>query len=430
MAKRVVRTSLLALSIVIGLESMRMSKVRAEVPAETKAVTSVSQILDVTPTQESFQALQSLVERYGVLSADAAGNFRPDAPLQRGAWAAWLDRSLNVIGQLKNMVGKELAPLTPADREAFIDSLGPQPDKTVSYTLATLADTKTVDTAWFKNEVKSLIEVHKIDIASSRQGKVWIDADKQVSHDEFVTLMSKVFGVKEINGLRKPARGDMPITRSQAAMALDECLNDVNMNLANGIQARVEQCAVELSSRLTANRGFDFIDETRKEIQKNGYSDATRLLLLDLTYNAHNSATKAVTAARKTKGLTTEQDTQLVALFPGKFAENQAKPAAGNGPRVSDLPPGKLPLSKLAYLDSKGIVLRAKQTDPSAVAKFKPGAVARLDVVRPLLTAVLRDDLADQDASTSTSAAMLLRHFSGALDRHQAKFAAVLEQKP
>lgn len=64
------------------------------------------------------------------------------------------------------------------------------------------------------------------------------------------------------------------------------------------------------------------------------------------------------------------------------------------------------------------------------MAKFKPGAVARLDVVRPLLTAVLRDDLADQDASTSNSAAMLLRHFSDALDRHQAKIAAVLEQKP
>jgi hypothetical protein len=50
-------------------------------------VTSVSQLSDVQPTDWYFQALQSLVERYGCIAGYPDGTYRGDRALTRGEFA-------------------------------------------------------------------------------------------------------------------------------------------------------------------------------------------------------------------------------------------------------------------------------------------------------------------------------------------------------
>lgn len=65
-------------------------------------VTSVSQLSDVQPTDWAFQALQSLVERYGCIAGYPDGTFRGDRALTRYEFAAGvnacLDRILEIVG--------------------------------------------------------------------------------------------------------------------------------------------------------------------------------------------------------------------------------------------------------------------------------------------------------------------------------------------
>ncbi|MGK7905093.1 MAG: iron uptake porin [Hormoscilla sp.] len=63
-------------------------------------VTSVSQLRDVRPTDWSFQALQSLVERYGCIAGYPDGSFRGTRPLTRFEFAAGLNACLDRINEL------------------------------------------------------------------------------------------------------------------------------------------------------------------------------------------------------------------------------------------------------------------------------------------------------------------------------------------
>lgn len=63
-------------------------------------VTSVSQLSDVKPTDWAFQALQSLVERYGVIAGYADGTFKGNRALTRYEFAAGLNRALDRINEL------------------------------------------------------------------------------------------------------------------------------------------------------------------------------------------------------------------------------------------------------------------------------------------------------------------------------------------
>jgi len=60
-------------------------------------VTSVSQLSDVQPTDWAFQALQSLVERYGCIAGYPDGTFRGNRPLTRYEFAAGLNACLDQI---------------------------------------------------------------------------------------------------------------------------------------------------------------------------------------------------------------------------------------------------------------------------------------------------------------------------------------------
>ena len=63
-------------------------------------VTSVSQLSDVQPTDWAFLALQSLVERYGVIAGYPDGTFRGNRALTRYEFAAGLNAALERVNEL------------------------------------------------------------------------------------------------------------------------------------------------------------------------------------------------------------------------------------------------------------------------------------------------------------------------------------------
>ncbi len=63
-------------------------------------VTSVSQFSDVQPTDWAFQALQSLVERYGCIAGYPNGTYRGNRALTRYEFAAALNACLNRVNEL------------------------------------------------------------------------------------------------------------------------------------------------------------------------------------------------------------------------------------------------------------------------------------------------------------------------------------------
>ncbi|MDZ8186988.1 MAG: iron uptake porin [Nostoc sp. ChiSLP02] len=65
-----------------------------------KQVTSVSQLSDVQPTDWAFQALQSLVERYGVIAGYPDSTFKGNRALTRYEFAAGLNAALDRLNEL------------------------------------------------------------------------------------------------------------------------------------------------------------------------------------------------------------------------------------------------------------------------------------------------------------------------------------------
>lgn len=73
----------------------------SSMPSNTMAqVTSVSQLSDVQPTDWAFQALQSLVERYGCIAGYPDGTYRGNRALTRYEFAAGLNACLDRVNEL------------------------------------------------------------------------------------------------------------------------------------------------------------------------------------------------------------------------------------------------------------------------------------------------------------------------------------------
>jgi hypothetical protein len=86
-----------------------------EVANSMAQVTSVSQLSDVQPTDWAFQALQSLVERYGCIAGYPDVTYRGNRPLTRYEFAAGLNACMDRIGELISSTTANLA--TKADLE-------------------------------------------------------------------------------------------------------------------------------------------------------------------------------------------------------------------------------------------------------------------------------------------------------------------------
>lgn len=72
-------------------------------------VTSVSQLSDVQPTDWAFQALQSLVERYGCIAGYPDGTFRGNRALTRYEFTAGLNACLDRVNELISTAATDLA---------------------------------------------------------------------------------------------------------------------------------------------------------------------------------------------------------------------------------------------------------------------------------------------------------------------------------
>ena len=77
------------------------------------ALTFVSELSDVQPTDWAYQALRSLIERYGCISGDAEGLYRGEQSLSRAEFAAGINACLN---QIREQLGENAAaPETQTD---------------------------------------------------------------------------------------------------------------------------------------------------------------------------------------------------------------------------------------------------------------------------------------------------------------------------
>lgn len=86
----------------IGLPSVKSSNTSRSVDQDSEIgqVNSVSQLSDVQPTDWAFGALQSLVERYGVIAGYTDGTFKGNRALTRYEFAAGLNAALDRLNEL------------------------------------------------------------------------------------------------------------------------------------------------------------------------------------------------------------------------------------------------------------------------------------------------------------------------------------------
>ncbi|XZN89534.1 MAG: iron uptake porin [Microcoleus sp.] len=83
------------------LEQLSQYSTEGAAESETQGqVTSVSQLSDVRPTDWAFQALQSLVERYGCIAGYPDGTFRGNRAMTRYEFAAGLNACLDKVNEL------------------------------------------------------------------------------------------------------------------------------------------------------------------------------------------------------------------------------------------------------------------------------------------------------------------------------------------
>ncbi|MEG4288371.1 iron uptake porin [Microcoleus sp. C2C3] len=83
------------------LEQLNEYSSEGAASGETQSqVTSVSQLSDVRPTDWAFQALQSLVERYGCIAGYPDGTFRGNRAMTRYEFAAGLNACLDKVSEL------------------------------------------------------------------------------------------------------------------------------------------------------------------------------------------------------------------------------------------------------------------------------------------------------------------------------------------
>ncbi|MBD2199988.1 MULTISPECIES: iron uptake porin [Calothrix] len=138
-------------------------------------VTSVSQLSDVQPTDWAFQALQSLVERYGCIAGYPSGTFRGNRAMTRYEFAAGLNACLNRVNEL---IATATADLVTKEDLATLQRL----QESFAAELATLRGR--VDGLEAKT---AELEANQFSTTTKLQGEV-------------VAVISDVFSGKQVNG--------------------------------------------------------------------------------------------------------------------------------------------------------------------------------------------------------------------------------------
>ncbi len=104
------KASSLELKLSQSVESDRIAETNNKpivLSQSIEQVTSVSQLSDVQPTDWAFQALQSLVERYGCIAGYPDGTYRGNRALTRYEFAAGLNACLDRVNELIATAGHQ-----------------------------------------------------------------------------------------------------------------------------------------------------------------------------------------------------------------------------------------------------------------------------------------------------------------------------------
>ena len=121
-------------------------------------VTNVNQLRDVAPTDWAYEALRSLVDRYGCIVGYPNQTYRGSQPLTRYEFAAGLNSCLNQIERLiaanENVSGEDLATIERLSQEfqAELETIGGRVDELESRT-AVLEDNAFSTTTKLQGEV-------------------------------------------------------------------------------------------------------------------------------------------------------------------------------------------------------------------------------------------------------------------------------------
>ena len=96
-----IQLSSTALDTIIGVEKIRNNTIDSQSnPTQLKQTTDVIQLRDVAPTDWAYEALRSLVERYGCIAGFPNQTYRGSQALTRYEFAAGLNSCLNQIERL------------------------------------------------------------------------------------------------------------------------------------------------------------------------------------------------------------------------------------------------------------------------------------------------------------------------------------------
>ena len=196
--------------------------------AGPQSLVSVSQYADVDPKQPYFNALQSLVERYGVANGfkTASGvDFRGDQALSRADMIMLIDGALDQAAQLAEMTLMELPPdqrdnamkKLPIMRGAKCASMAARIDSAKQ-----IKDLKPSD-PWFQSSV-NLVEKWSIRIAST-------DGALRPADPVSVADARECLKIFSADG---PSHQPQSLTRGDFALMLNEAMEDFTSGLPAG----------------------------------------------------------------------------------------------------------------------------------------------------------------------------------------------------
>ncbi len=247
-------------------------------------VTSVSQFSDVQPTDWAFQALQSLVERYGCIAGYPNGTFRGNRAMTRYEFAAGLNACLDRVNELiatatADLVKKEdLAALQRLQEEfsAELATLRGRVDALEARTAELEANQFSTTTKLQGEAIFSLSEV----FGDRRVGGANLDSNTVFSNRARLSLNSSFTGKDRLQ-IRLQSRNTTPnngVTGTNMTRLSydgdegnDTLIDKINysFNLTDAIRVQVDANNAELYSNIN-NFNPDFASDGRGSISRYG----------------------------------------------------------------------------------------------------------------------------------------------------------------
>lgn len=154
-------------------------------------ITSATQLTDVKPSDDYFQALEALVERYGISVGYSDNTFKADQALTRYEFASYLNQALTNTKVRPN--------INPGGQGLAVSQL---------------TDVQPTDTTF--DALRSLVELYGLNLAFA-DGT--FKGSQAITRSEFSDYVKQALGYTEV------PTGDQAVTRGEFAVYLNQALN-------------------------------------------------------------------------------------------------------------------------------------------------------------------------------------------------------------